>query len=110
MLYSLLQIWPLFKTYLSSFQLRPNLEEKEDPTPRLLLLLFKSPPGKAGESKVDRQCTEHDKEATQASGQKELIFSPSEAQKVQENVLPTCFPKEGAKKYGKMFFPSVGIQ
>ena len=65
MLYSLLQIWPFFKTYLSSFQLRPNLEEKEDPTPRLLLLLFTSPPGKAGESKVDCQCTEHDKEATQ---------------------------------------------
>ena len=54
--------------HLSSFELRPNLEEKEDPTPGLLLLRFKSPPGQAGERKVERQCTDNDEEATQVIG------------------------------------------
>ena len=58
--------------HLSSLQLRPNLEEKEDPTPSLLLFRLESPPGQAGESKVDRQCTDHDKEATQVIGRKFL--------------------------------------
>ena len=61
-----------FKTHLSSFHLRPNLEEKEDPAPGFLLLGLKSPPGQTGESKVDRQCTDHDKEATQVIGRKFL--------------------------------------
>ena len=50
--------------HLSSFQLRPKLEEQKNPAPVLLVGRFKSPPGKTSKSKVHRQCTDDDKEAT----------------------------------------------
>ena len=57
---------------MSSFQLRPNLEEKKSPTPAFLAFGFKSPPGEACEGKVHRQCTDNDEEATQVIGPKFL--------------------------------------
>ena len=58
--------------HLSSFQLRPNLEEKESPTPVFLALWFKSPPGEAGKGKVHAQRTDNNEETTRVTGPKFL--------------------------------------
>ena len=52
-----------YHSHLTSFELRPYLEEEKDPTPSFLESRFYPPPGDAGEDEVEGQGYQDDKTA-----------------------------------------------